>query len=190
MKSMSGCFSALGGWLARHHLKPCCSVSANAFSCNTGLEASRISHSSSGAQQLRDLTWTEICTGLWYFSPTLYQQKRGQTSETAGAGSLAIEASLGNWPCPSPDLTCAYTRLFHLRQRATEAETELSASAATRVRVRGGQRSCRWAHESAGSPRRGQCGEGGAWHQRAPIMPFHSQDTRLCKALFQHCNLD
>lgn len=33
MKSMSGCFCALGGWLARHH-EPCCSVSAHAFSCN------------------------------------------------------------------------------------------------------------------------------------------------------------
>ena len=176
MKSMSGCFSALGGWLAQHHLKPCCSVSANAFSCTAhsywlrGIKGipQQQQQQRSNSETLRELRFVPGCD---IFHPLCINREKGQTSETAGAGSLAFEASLGNRPCPSPDLTCAYMRPFHLRQQATEAETELSASAATRVR--GGQRSCRWAHESAGSPRRGQCGEGGAWHQRAPIMPFH-----------------
>lgn len=137
------------------------------------------------------LTWPYMNWDLYsavIFSTYFVSTERGQRSETRGAGSLAIEASMGNWPYPNPDLTCAYMRLFYLMQLATEAETELSASPTSRVR--GGQRSCRWAQESAGSPRKGQCGEGGAWHQCSPIMPFHSQDTRLCKALFQHCNLD
>lgn len=57
MKSMSGCFSVLGGWLSWHH-KPRCSVSANAFLCNVqkclvlvqDADAPRISHSG-GAQR-------------------------------------------------------------------------------------------------------------------------------------------
>lgn len=149
-------------------------------------EASRISHRS-GTQLLRDLAWTEIITGLWYFSAHLVSTERRQKSYTGSpdTGSPATEASQGIDPAST--LTYIFVQ-FHLVQRATEAQTELSAGQARRVKW--GQRSCRWAHASAGSPPRGQCGEGGAWHQSSPIMPFHSQDTRLCKALFQHCNLD
>lgn len=105
--------------------------------------------------------------------------ERGQRCGKKGAGSLATKASLEKWPHLNHPVSTHAT---------TKAETELWACPARRVR--GGQRSHQWAQESAGCPRKGQCGEGGAWHQSAPIMPFPSQDTQLCKALFQHCNLD
>lgn len=139
---------------------------------------------STEAQQPWDLGWTQICTVLWYFPPTLNQQREDGILKQV-VHTPVIEKSR-DWPCINPDLTYSYC--FTSRAEGTEAELQLSAGQGRRVR--GGQRSCRWAHASAGSPPKGQCGEGGAWHQRSPIMPFHSQDTWVCKALFQHCNLD
>lgn len=119
------------------------------------------------------------------FSTLFESTERGRRSETGSPHTSDWEIQR-NWPCINPDLTYSYC--FTSRAEGTQAELQLSAGQSRRVR--GGQRSCRWAHASAGSPPKGQCGEGGAWHQRSPIMPFHSQDTWVCKALFQHCNLD
>lgn len=76
MKSMSGCFSALGGWLARHHEKSHAVVyQLMLYHVTLRVAAEAPLGYGTEGQQLRDLTWTEIWTRLWYFPPTLYQQK-------------------------------------------------------------------------------------------------------------------
>lgn len=189
--------AALGGCLAQLR-RPCCAVFAVLLHSHVTF---RVTGSGAGcagtednpqprctqAQQIRDLTWTEICTELWYFPPTLYQHKddRDQKQVVQTLGGLQLRHPVELTP-HQPWLNIFL--LFQPEQRATEAETELSARQARRVR--GGQRSHRWTQASTGSPPRGQCGEGGAWHRPSPIRPFHSQDTRVCKAPFQRCNLD
>lgn len=63
-------------------------------------------------QQIRDLTWTEICTELRYFPPTLHQHRddRDQTQASPDTGSLAIGTSSGTDPAPTPTRSCQPAR--------------------------------------------------------------------------------
>lgn len=117
------------------------------------------------------------------FSTHFVSTKRGQRLETGG------HQQSSNWGIPEeltlsqPGLTMCFNATLSPQAEGDWVRKLLSSTAR---RVRGGQRSCRWAQESAGSPLRGQCGEGRVGLGTSVHPSCHSTPRTLDCA--KHCS--
>lgn len=111
--------AALGGYLAQLR-QPCCAVFTVLLHSHVTFRVTGFSAGCAGtednpqprctqAQQIRDLTWTEICTELWYFPPTLYQHEDDRDQKQVSRHWEACNWDIQwNWPRTNPDLTYSY----------------------------------------------------------------------------------